>query len=307
MLGAWALASTASTAVAATSAADGPHTTGTIAVKAVKESSGLAGSRRDPTLLWTHNDSGGKPVLYGFDVNGQPRGQLKIAGVHNSDWEDLAAFTLDGVDYLLIADTGDNGGGRTNAALHIVEEPNPALMVAGASVDASVAWTLPVRYLNGPRDCEAVAVDAAANQVLLITKREQPNTVYSLPLRLPRQGTVPAATPIARLTGIRPSSGLGSLLPMPAGLMGDRITACDLSPDGRLAVVLTYSDVWLYARPAGGTWADAFARQPQRLHPHGLFQAEAVAFTADGRHLYVTTEQASPPLLRYDLPPADAR
>ena len=43
---------------------------GRIADRAVGESSGLAASRRNPGLLWTHNDSDDEPYLYCLDLQG---------------------------------------------------------------------------------------------------------------------------------------------------------------------------------------------------------------------------------------------
>lgn len=39
--------------------------------------------------------------------------------------------------------------------------------------------------MDGPRDCEAVAVDAATGQVLLISKSAFPPELFSLPLSNP--------------------------------------------------------------------------------------------------------------------------
>ena len=41
--------------------------------------------------LWTHNDSGGEPILYSVDTtSGTITGRKTIAGVRNEDWEDIA-------------------------------------------------------------------------------------------------------------------------------------------------------------------------------------------------------------------------
>ena len=50
---------------------------------------------------------------------------FRLEGVPKTDWEDIAAFELDGRTYLLVADTGDNGGLRKTLQLHVVEEPAP--------------------------------------------------------------------------------------------------------------------------------------------------------------------------------------
>ncbi|MBC8040911.1 MAG: hypothetical protein H7Y06_10240, partial [Opitutaceae bacterium] len=166
---------------------DPPQRTGALPAEA-KESSGLAASRRDPRMLWTLNDSGGQPVLYALDPNGARRGDLRITGVRNIDWEDLASFEIDGLSYLLVADVGDNANQRTDCALYIVAEPDPAELSPVRETTATVAWKIPVRYLDAPRDVESVAVDARAGVVYLLAKRTTPHGLYTLPLRIPADG-----------------------------------------------------------------------------------------------------------------------
>jgi sugar lactone lactonase YvrE len=74
----------------------------------------------------------------------------------------------------------------------------------------------------------------------------------------------------------------------------------DFSADGSAAAVLTYGHVLLFPRKDGETWAAALAREPVRLPPHNLTQAEATCFSADGRAVYVASEKTRN-LLRYDL------
>ncbi len=87
------------------------------------EVSGIVASRRHPGIFWVHNDGDNAAELYAIDAEGQLRATLQVAGVRNVDWEDLASFELNGRHYLLIADTGDNGGIRKTLSLHVVEEP----------------------------------------------------------------------------------------------------------------------------------------------------------------------------------------
>ncbi|MEI6861188.1 MAG: hypothetical protein WCL04_02950 [Verrucomicrobiota bacterium] len=117
---------------------------------ALPEASGLAASRRADGLLWSHNDSGGQPVLYALDAKGGLRGKLRIAGVKNTDWEDLASFELDGRAWLLVADTGDNDERRKDCALLIIAEPDPADLASDRELTAPVAWRVPVRWPDGP-------------------------------------------------------------------------------------------------------------------------------------------------------------
>ncbi len=275
-----------------------------------RESSGLATSRRDPTLLWTHNDSGGEPRLFAVDAQGRLRGTLRVAGVQNRDWEDLAAFELDGRAWLLITDVGDNAGNRGDCALHIVPEPDPAELSPHAETTVRVAWSVPVRYLDGPRDVEAVAVDASAGEVWLLAKRTRPHGLYRMALRPdPRDRVTPAALPVAQVPNafFPPAPPELALLPTVAGRWRPQPTGMDFAPDGSAAAVVSYGDVLIFQRQPGEGWPEALTRQPRHLGEHGLYQAEGVAFGADGREVFVSSEGRPPTLWRGRINPPDDR
>ncbi|MET0262444.1 MAG: hypothetical protein ABW223_06075 [Rariglobus sp.] len=290
------------TACAQSDPYDAPQRTGSMPTH-VRESSGLATSRYDSRLLWTHNDSGGQPVLYAIEPNGTKRGDLRITGIPHRDWEDLASFKLDGRSWLLIADTGDNGNKRTDCALYIVAEPEPGDLSPTTELTATVAWKIPVRYLDGPRDCEAVAVDARAGLVYLLAKRTAPHGLYTLPLRIPADGVIPAAMPVAQLpSALLPQPTASQrLLPIPTGRYRAQPTGMDFAPDGSAAVIVTYGDVLVFPRRKNEKWETALLRDPAVLVPHGLAQAEGVAFGADQKTIYVSSEGASSGIMRYQL------
>lgn len=253
------------------------------------EISGLAASHVQPDTLWVHNDGGNAPVLYAIGKRGGVRARLRIAGVVNTDWEDLAAFDLDGRHYLLIADTGDNGGLRHSAQLHVVEEP--ARLADGVVVPA---WSIAFRWPDGPRDCEAVAVDAAQGQVLLISKRHRPPELFVLPLR-PAHG-VQVARRVGALAGI-PAPDPAELRDHPrAARIRHQVTAADLSPDGRRLAVLSYTELLVYTRRPDEAWPSAVARAPTVHALPWLPQAEAVAWATGGQALYATGEAMPAPL-----------
>ena len=80
--------------------------------KVINETSGLEILNED---FITHNDSGGEPILYFFNVNGKITNSIKLGEksfwkIYNYDWEDITADE----DYIFIADTGNNFGNRDN-------------------------------------------------------------------------------------------------------------------------------------------------------------------------------------------------
>lgn len=277
----------------------GPLTSGTLAGPPRQETSGLALSRATPNLVWTHDDSKGTPILYAADlVTGKRRGAIRVTGTQNEDWEDIASFTLDGKAWLMVGDVGDNDAERTTVQLHVLAEPAADRLKPGVVVDVQPAYTIRFRYSDGPRDCESVAVDASEGTVYLLTKRDSPPRLYQLPLANPGQRVVEARLvgPVPGIVGKAPADGLIKRI---AGKRFSWPTAMDFAADGRAAAVLTYGEPLIFPRAEGETWAMAFARPPIRLLFHGLPQAEAISFSADGRSVYVASESVES-LIRYD-------
>jgi hypothetical protein len=285
---------------AAAPAFDGPVEAGKIEGSARRETSGLAASGRNPGLLWLHDDSGNPPLLHAIEPNGNPVGTLQVGGVKNTDWEDLAAVTLDGKPWLVVGDVGDNDAVRRSVLIHFVAEPDRAALAAAGRLAEQPAATLTVTYEDGPRDVESLAVDPRERAIYLLSKRDDVPRLYRIAL--------PAGPPVSAAVSARfvgtvphlPKASAGQLLlNARLGRMRGWPCALDFAPDGSAAVVLTYGDTLVFPRAAGETWAKALARPPVRLAQHALPQAEAACFSADGKAIFVTSEETKR-LLRYD-------
>jgi hypothetical protein len=259
------------------------------------EISGLAASRAHEDVLWMQDDGGNAPRLFAVGTRGGLQATFDVAGAPNTDWEDIASFDLDGRHYLLVADTGDNGGLRRSLQLHVIEEP-ASLDEAAQRTPLRPAWSIAFRWPDGPRDCEAVAVDAARGQVLLVSKKRVPPELFSLPLR-PRDGGMQVARRLGTLAGVpAPTAEEVRANPRMARIR-HQVTAADVAPDGRRIAVMTYNEVLVYRRRGDEAWAQAMARKPAVHDLPWLPQAEALGWDADGRGLYATGEFAPAPLL----------
>ena len=77
------------------------------------ELSGLVRSRSQPGLLWSHDDSGAGPVLFGLRADGRVAARPTVTGAQAVDWEDIAAGPApDGRPLLYVGDIGDNASRR---------------------------------------------------------------------------------------------------------------------------------------------------------------------------------------------------
>ena len=270
---------------------------GELANRELVEASGLAASRLRDDVLWVHNDHSPRPVIFAAGLDGSDRGSFEIEGATVEDWEDLASFELDGKPYLLVADVGDNAGWRRDVTLYVVAEPvfDGPRLAPGTRVP--LAWTTRLRYPDGSRDCESVAVDMQREKVLLLSKRAEPKTLYEVPLRpastallvATRLGPMPQL-PRATQADVDANAAMGGFAGQP--------TSMDLLPDGSALVVLTYRDLLLFPRRGDESWATAAARLPQGLMHPPMLQAEAVAFARDGASVFLTGEQRPTPLYR---------
>jgi hypothetical protein len=78
----------------------------------IRETSGL---NLHEGILWTHNDSGWSPDLFGMDtLTGAILKQVHVVGAQNIDWEDIAS---DGT-HLYLGDFGNNIGNRQDLLIY---------------------------------------------------------------------------------------------------------------------------------------------------------------------------------------------
>lgn len=251
----------------------------------INESSGLACSRRRPGYFWTHNDSGGDARAYLFDADGEDLGSCALGDIFAYDFEDMFSFEDNGKSYLVLGDVGNNGRAAPVMMLYVVEEP-PFDPKKGLDVErATVVGTIYYSYEDDHRDCEAVGIDPTSKTILFVTKeRESECYVYSLAWPPPKSKKAFTARHIATLK-------------LPA------VTAMDVSPDGRRAVVLTYGNAFEYIRSEDDSWREAFSREPREIAVPERVQGESICYGSDGKTLYLTSEKLPTPLI--DVPVID--
>lgn len=249
----------------------------------IKESSGLGASRTIDGVFWTHNDSGDEPRVFAVDREGRTRATFRLEGAEADDWEDLCVFSRGRKSWLLIADTGDNDSERDEVVLYVVEEPRSLPPEGAANASLRVAARIVMTYEDGKHDCESVGVDDTTGQVLLVTKQRRMGKPGVYAFELPERSGKAVARKIAEVD-VPPLT-----------------TALDVSPDGRLAVVLTYVDAYVFPRAEGEDWAAAFGRAPLRVKMPARRQGESICFGRDGRTLFLTSEKVPTPL--WEVPP----
>lgn len=272
-----------------------PEITGRLEDTAIREASGLARSQRTPDVLWVINDNGAKEFVHAIDRSGARLGEFNLRKSRNRDWEDLASFVEDEVPYLMIADIGDNNARRGHRTLYFVEEP-----IVEKNGKVTRAWEVDYRYPGGPRDAESAAIDTRESQALILSKRDLPPRLYSVPLRA--DSDEPAvATRLGTVNSLRkPSRREVEYAPKTKDWAWQPV-GMDISEDTFAAVILTYEAVYYYTRLPDQTWLDALNSKPARVGIGSFKNAEAIAFSDDKREVIVTGEAKHSKLLRIDF------
>jgi hypothetical protein len=245
------------------------------------EVSGLAASRKSPGVLWVHNDSGNPARLYALAVDGRDLAEFDVLGAGCVDWEDIAIGPgpAGGESYLYIADVGTNVTARDVIVIYRIPEPDvkPDQAPARGKIHGAAAFELV--YPKGTSfDAETLMVDPQGGDLYLVTKsRKGPSEVYRAPAPL---------TPGRRTLEHVASLELGRWF-----VRGSRLaTAGDISPDGTLVMIRTYTDAYLWVRTAGTSIAGALRTPPCNVPLALETQGEAIGFTPSGRGYYTVSE-----------------
>lgn len=243
----------------------------------IQETSGLA---EKDGLLWTINDSGDKPVLYGLNSMHQLVKQVNVYGARNIDWESLAQDS----DTLYIADCGNNRGKRRVLQIYKVLWDDLNAVASGGKVKATV---INISYANRPDkvnpkshnlDCEALTV--VNDELWLFTKNrgDQKTNLY----RIDKNAAEQTLSPVAYY----PVEGL--------------VTAVDYDHKSKRLAILGYgknvlfgqSFIWIVPVESMPVWEKA-----KRLKLHPYAQWESVYWQNEGGNgrLLLTSERS--PLL----------
>jgi hypothetical protein len=177
------------------------------------ESSGLVDRG---STVFTVDDSGSDPVLYGVD----PRtGRTVSRTTYADSVTDTESLAPGSAGSIWVGDTGDNRGNRDDVQVYRVR--------ALDGDHPGERFTL--RYPDGPHDAEALLVQPRTQRVFVVTKSPFGGTVFAAPRRLRGGSAVTTLRSFARVGGL--------------------VTDGTFLPDGRHVLLRTYGDATLYTFP----------------------------------------------------------
>ncbi|MGZ6671354.1 MAG: PE-PGRS family protein [Solirubrobacteraceae bacterium] len=248
--------------------------TGRVGDPSANELSGLVRSRAQAGLLWSHDDSGAGPVLFGLRADGRVAARPIVTGAQAVDWEDIAAGPgPDGRPLLYVGDIGDNATRRASVDVYRVAEPR-----AGAGATAPAA-RLRLRYPDAAHDAEALLVDPLRDDLVIVTKGLGVARAYLASARLP--------------------AGSQATLRRGPAIALSLVTAGDVSADGRIVVLRGYDRLAVWVRHGRERLTTTLRRAPC-LSPTSLAgegQGEAIALDHRGTS-FTTVAEGSPAVLR---------
>ncbi len=250
----------------------------------IQEASGIVASRKNPGLLWVHNDSGDAARVFALDDRGRLLGTCAIRGARARDWEDIAIGP--GPDpnqqCLYIGDIGDNGSRYASVRVYRVREPDLDPTKSFGQMSLGPAETIELTYPDGPRDAETLLVDPVTQDFYIIAKRELFSKVY--------RASAPHLT--------TKSTVMEKVAALPWGFA----VAGDVSPDGRRIIVRSPYNASIWIRPDGEPLWKAFQGKPMGIPLRSEPQGEGICFDGKGRGYFTLSEKARPTL--YYFPPA---
>lgn len=260
---------------------------GTVTINNLTEASGLASSRRNLGVLWTHND-GSRQNVYAIALNGARLATFDL-NKNVDDVEDIAVGPgpVAGVSYVYF---GDMGGSQTTNNLRpsvkILRIPEPLVDPTWESAPHSATFTgvetFTLTYPDGSYDAETLLVDPLTADVFVITKQTNAARVYR-----------------ANLNG----SSSGATLPLEfvRELAFDVASGGDISADGTQIIIRREDFAQLWQRCDGEAVGTALGRAGLTmpiLGPPTEPNGEGIGFLSDGTG-YVTISEGSNPTLHF--------
>jgi len=266
--------------------------TGQLQDRAMSETSGMAASGINNQLFYVHNDSGDSSRFFVIDAEGKLFNTVYY-NANNTlrrsvyDCEDIAVGPgpKTGKSYIYIGDIGDNNFNRPAIVIYRIEEKESLLNGTKTRAKATPIY---LRYPDEPKDAETLMIDPLEKLLYVVTKRGDAVGVYTAALNS-KQGDTVTLTKRSTLTfsGIKPLKW---------------ITAGDISKDGKHILLKSYQEIYYWKRWDNESIWQAMQRKPLNPHYEEEKLGEAIAFEADGKGFYTTSEGVFAPIYYYKTP-----
>lgn len=255
---------------------------GLIQYNSINEASGIAASRKNTNVLWTHNDSGDSNRIFALNNQGNHLGVYKINSATNRDWEDIAVGPgpISGSQYIYIGDIGDNDAVYNLKYIYRVLEPNVNSLQNPKDTTLLNIDKITFQYPDGNRDAETIMIDPLTKDIYIVSKREDSVRVYLLTYPQSTSQTI-TATRVATL-GLKG----GQSTPQSYTVGGD------IAHNGLEIIIKTRGKIYYWHRTPGQNLWEAFSAVPIILPYTEEPQGEGVTWALDARGYFTISEEA---------------
>ena len=268
---------------------DKPKVTGKIQSNEITESSGIAASKCQSGVLWTHNDSGDNALIFALDSTGEKLGTWKVSNAKNIDWEDIAEIkTANGECFLYIGDIGNNTRDRGEFTIYRVKEPKVSAENKSSGkknpIETESAETIKFSYPDMRRDAETLMVHPVTGDIYIVSKRlSGAAAIYKINSDFD-------LNKINKIEKIDDFSGPA----IPNGFL----TGGDISPDGKRVIICDYFNAYELVLPETAKDFDEIWKEtPATIELGAREQGEAVGYSADGKSIFATSEKKNSPIM----------
>ncbi|CAN5321688.1 hypothetical protein BH20ACI1_BH20ACI1_20480 [soil metagenome] len=271
-----------------------PQIVGQIKSNEITESSGIAASRCNKNVLWTHNDSGDGAFIFAINEKGEKLGTWKVFGAKNKDWEDIAAFydKQTGKCFLYIGDIGNNERLRSEMTVYRVAEPQvSAADKTSNAKNPSVtenAEAIKFEYPDMRHDAETLMVHPTTGDIYILTKRLSGAAgVYKLTANYSLEKTN------------KPEKIADFSVPaVPNGFL----TGGDISPDGKRVIICDYFSAYeIVLSENAKNFDEIWKQKPVIVELGEREQGEAVSYSTDEKSIFATSERKNSPMIKAEM------
>jgi hypothetical protein len=241
---------------------------GTVSKK-LREASGLIASVENPGYVWTLNDGQNPAEIYLLDEKAEVVMTCKLKNTVNRDWEDITIGPgpEEGINYLYVADIGDNDAIYPFKILYRIKEPKRS----EKKIEITEIDTLVVKLPDGKRDSESIMVDPITNYFYIISKREKAVRLYEI--KFPFASDTLQAVSLGKL-------------PL------TNIVAANISSDGSEVLLKNYTDIYYWKRGENEPILSLLLSNPIKLNYKPEHQGEAITWKRDGSGFYTLSESS---------------
>ena len=215
-------------------------------------------------------------------MDGSHLGSLRLKGILARDWEDMCIGPgpKKNIDYLYVADIGDNFSKFKKKRIHRFKEPIINLK-ANSPFDLKIKDfdTIVFTYPDGNRDAEALMIDPITKDLYILSKRESLVSIYRLPFPQSTSKVIEAE-----------KVGIFEVSPEKSYRRSDQITAADISPDGKRIIIKTYYEI-IMINNFDNNISSALSSKQIKLDYTPVRGGEAICWSWDQSGYYTISEQ----------------